>query len=55
MFLFLVAYHVCELGRNAAANALDIVLPGGIVGWRDAIVVLAMFSTIILTSIDVWE
>ena len=46
------------LARNVAANALDIILPGVGVGWIDVspgIVGLAMFSTTILTGIDVWE
>jgi hypothetical protein len=45
------------LGRNVVANALDIVLPGAVVGWIDVsprIVGLTMFSTTILTSIDIW-
>ncbi|KAK6217753.1 hypothetical protein LQW54_003262 [Pestalotiopsis sp. IQ-011] len=46
------------LGRTTAANALDIVLPGVIVGWIDAdpgIVGVVMFITTVLTGLDVWE
>ncbi|KAI0174907.1 AoPex11B [Pestalotiopsis sp. NC0098] len=46
------------LGRSTAANALDIVLPGVIVGWIDAdpgTVGVVMFVTTVLTGLDVWE
>ena len=46
------------LGRNVVANALDVVLPGVIVGWVDAspgTVGLAMFTTTVLTGMDVWQ
>lgn len=46
------------LGRNAAANALDVVLPGAVVGWikiDPGLVGMAMFLTTILTGLDVWE
>ncbi|KAI4594127.1 hypothetical protein KJ359_008669 [Pestalotiopsis sp. 9143b] len=46
------------LGRTTAANALDIVLPGVIVGWIDAdpgTVGVVMFITTVLTGLDVWE
>ncbi|KAL7622107.1 hypothetical protein AAE478_007609 [Parahypoxylon ruwenzoriense] len=49
---------VYKLGRGAAANALDIVLPGSAVGWikvDPGTVGLAMFVTSILTGMDVWE
>ncbi|ETS78096.1 hypothetical protein PFICI_10158 [Pestalotiopsis fici W106-1] len=46
------------LGRAIAANALDIVLPGVIVGWIDAdpgTVGVVMFITTVLTGLDVWD
>ena len=46
------------LGRNVVANALDVVLPGVIVGWVDAspgTVGLAMFTTTVLTGMDVCQ
>lgn len=46
------------LGRTTVANALDIVLPGVIVGWIDAdpgTVGVVMFITTVLTGLDVWE
>ncbi|KAH8195435.1 hypothetical protein TruAng_010387 [Truncatella angustata] len=46
------------LGRSIVANALDIVLPGTVVGWIEAdqgVVGIAMFITTILTGLDVWE
>ncbi|KAI1867312.1 hypothetical protein JX265_000851 [Neoarthrinium moseri] len=46
------------LGRAVTANALDIVLPGSVVGWVQAdpgTVGLAMFVTSILTGMDAWE
>jgi hypothetical protein len=49
---------VYQLGRGVAANAIDIALPGTVVGWLklDSFTVgVAMFVTSILTSIPVWE
>ncbi|KAI2633418.1 peroxisomal biogenesis factor 11 [Xylaria nigripes] len=46
------------LGRGVVANALDVTLPGALVGWVPAssgTVGLAMFVTTVLTSMDVWE
>lgn len=46
------------LARNVAANGLDIVLPGAVIGWIDAspgTVGLAMLITTILTGMDAWE
>ncbi|KAB5576319.1 AoPex11B [Coniochaeta sp. 2T2.1] len=44
--------------RSTAANSLDIILPGVIVGWIDAspgTVGLAMLVTTVLTGMDAWE
>jgi hypothetical protein len=44
--------------RDLASNALDIVLPGVVVGWihvGPGVVGLAMFTTTILTMQGVWE
>ncbi|KAI1387529.1 peroxisomal biogenesis factor 11 [Hypoxylon trugodes] len=49
---------VRKLGRGAATNALDILIPGTFVGWinvEPGTVSVAMFVTTILTSMDVWE
>lgn len=49
---------IYKLGRGAAANAIDIILPGSVVGWINVdpgTVGLAMFVTTILTGKDVWE
>ncbi|KAK6086654.1 hypothetical protein SCUP515_00220 [Seiridium cupressi] len=46
------------LGRSIVAGALDIVLPGTIVGWINAdpgTVGVVMFVTSVLTGLDVWE
>lgn len=46
------------LSRVVIANALDIVLPGSVVGWvkvDQGTVGLAMFVTTILTAIDAWN
>ncbi|KAI0133832.1 AoPex11B [Xylariales sp. AK1849] len=46
------------LGRNTLANALDILLPGTVVGWvkvDPGTVGLAMFVTTLLTGMDAWE
>jgi hypothetical protein len=46
------------LGRRVIANALDIILPGAIVGWINVgpgTVGLAMFVTTILSGMDAWE
>ncbi|KAI1343106.1 peroxisomal biogenesis factor 11 [Xylariaceae sp. FL0016] len=53
-----VRSKISKLGRDVFANALDITLPGSVVGWVKAdagTVGLAMFVTTILTSMDVWE
>ncbi|KAI2628733.1 peroxisomal biogenesis factor 11 [Hypoxylon sp. NC1633] len=53
-----VSAKITRLGRGAMANALDIVLPGTVVGWvqvEPGTVSLAMFVTTILTGMDVWE
>lgn len=53
-----VRAQIKGLGRSAAASALDIVLPGTVVGWVRAdpgVVGIAMFVTTILTGIDAWE
>ncbi|KAI2464788.1 peroxisomal biogenesis factor 11 [Annulohypoxylon bovei var. microspora] len=53
-----VSATVYKLGRAAAANALDILLPGVAVGWIKAepgTVGIAMLVTTVLTSMDVWE
>ena len=44
--------------RSTAANSLDIILPGVIVGWINAdpgAVGLAMLATTVLTGMDAWE
>ncbi|KAI0112536.1 hypothetical protein GGR51DRAFT_507393 [Nemania sp. FL0031] len=49
---------VSNLGRRVVSDALDITLPGSIVGWVPAstgTVGLAMFVTTVLTSMDIWE
>lgn len=46
------------LARNAVANALDIILPGAMLGWINAspgTVGLAMLVTTILTGKDAWD
>ncbi|OTA89539.1 hypothetical protein M434DRAFT_398580 [Hypoxylon sp. CO27-5] len=53
-----VSVKTYKLGRAATANALDIVLPGSVVGWikvQPGTVGLAMFVTTILTGMEVWE
>ncbi|KAI1102063.1 peroxisomal biogenesis factor 11 [Jackrogersella minutella] len=53
-----VAASIRRLSRAAAANAIDILLPGTVVGWIKAepgTVGLAMFATTILTGMEVWE
>lgn len=53
-----VRKQIRVLQRDLVANALDIVLPGVVVGWIQAtpgIVGLAMFTTTILTMQGVWE
>ena len=47
-----------RLARTATANALDIILPGAVIGWIDVspgAVGLAMLVTTILTGMDAWE
>ncbi|KAK9772551.1 hypothetical protein AB5N19_12472 [Seiridium cardinale] len=44
--------------RTTIANAVDMILPGAIVGWiriHPGLIGLAMLTTTILTSIDVWQ
>ncbi|KAI1416487.1 peroxisomal biogenesis factor 11 [Hypoxylon sp. FL1857] len=53
-----VSAKTYKLGRAATANALDIILPGSVVGWvkvQPGTVGLAMFVTTILTGMEVWE
>ncbi|KAI1380428.1 peroxisomal biogenesis factor 11 [Hypoxylon crocopeplum] len=53
-----VSAKISKLGRGAMANALDIVLPGSVVGWinvEPGTVSLAMFVTTILTGMEAWE
>ncbi|KAK6840527.1 hypothetical protein PG995_016281 [Apiospora arundinis] len=53
-----VRAQIKGLGRSVAASALDIVLPGAVVGWVNAdtgTVGIAMFVTTILTGMEVWE
>ncbi|KAK8878980.1 ex11b-like protein [Apiospora arundinis] len=53
-----VRAQIKGLGRSVAASALDIVLPGAVVGWVNAdtgTVGIAMFITTILTGMEVWE
>lgn len=52
------AKKIHGLTRNVAANSLDIVLPGAVIGWIDAgpgTVGLAMLATTVLTGMDAWE
>lgn len=49
---------ISGLGRRVVSDALDITLPGSVVGWVPAgpgTVGLAMFVTTVLTSVDIWE
>ncbi|KAI1638271.1 peroxisomal biogenesis factor 11 [Biscogniauxia mediterranea] len=53
-----IRQKIHKLGRGVIANALDITLPGSVVGWVQVdtgTVGVAMFITTILTSMDVWE
>ncbi|KAI0401125.1 hypothetical protein F4802DRAFT_443454 [Xylaria palmicola] len=53
-----VRAKIRTLARRALSDALDITIPGSIVGWIPAGaggVGLAMFATTLLTSIDIWE
>ncbi|TGJ88434.1 hypothetical protein E0Z10_g349 [Xylaria hypoxylon] len=53
-----VRSKISGLGRRVVSDALDITLPGSIVGWvpvSTGTVGLAMFVTTVLTSIDIWE
>ncbi|KAI0517974.1 peroxisomal biogenesis factor 11-domain-containing protein [Xylaria bambusicola] len=53
-----VRSQISNLGRRVVSDALDITLPGSVVGWVPAstgTVGLAMFVTTILTSMDIWE
>ena len=47
-----------RLGKTLVSNAIDIVIPGSIVGWLDVdpgTIGVAMFVTTILTTMDVWN
>ena len=49
---------ITNLTRRVVSDALDITLPGSVVGWVPAstgTVGLAMFITTVLTSMDIWE
>ncbi|KAI1423116.1 hypothetical protein F5Y12DRAFT_555357 [Xylaria sp. FL1777] len=49
---------ISGLGRRVVSDALDITLPGSVVGWvpvSTGTVGLAMFVTTVLTSMDIWE
>jgi hypothetical protein len=53
-----VRSKISALGRRVVSDAVDITLPGSVVGWVNAdtgTVGLAMFLTTMLTSMDVWE
>ncbi|KAI1366433.1 peroxisomal biogenesis factor 11-domain-containing protein [Xylaria arbuscula] len=53
-----VRAKISNLTRRIVSDALDITLPGSVVGWVPAstgTVGLAMFVTTILTSMDIWE
>ncbi|KAI0593532.1 peroxisomal biogenesis factor 11 [Biscogniauxia sp. FL1348] len=53
-----IRQKIHKLGRGVIANALDVTLPGSVVGWIQVdtgTVGVAMFITTILTSMDVWE
>jgi hypothetical protein len=53
-----VRSNVYTLGRRVVADALDITLPGAVVGWVPAgsgTVGLAMLVTSVLTGMEVWE
>lgn len=46
------------LARRVVSDALDITLPGSVVGWvpvSSGTVGSAMFVTTVLTSVDIWE
>ncbi|KAH9907139.1 peroxisomal biogenesis factor 11 [Xylariomycetidae sp. FL2044] len=50
--------EVYKLGRGVVANALDITLPGTVVGWvkvQPGTVGVAMLVTTVLTGMDAWE
>ena len=53
-----VRKQLYRLGKDVVSNAIDIILPGAIVGWLDVspgTMGVAMFVTTILTSMDVWD
>ncbi|KAI3324331.1 hypothetical protein HD806DRAFT_494759 [Xylariaceae sp. AK1471] len=53
-----VRSRISALGRRVVSDALDITLPGSVVGWVNVdtgTVGLAMFVTTVLTSIEIWE
>lgn len=50
--------QIYGLSKNIVSNAIDIILPGAIVGWIDVSpghIGVAMFVTTIITSMDVWD
>ncbi|KAI1757952.1 NADH-ubiquinone oxidoreductase [Xylaria castorea] len=53
-----VRAKISNLGRRVVSDALDITLPGSMVGWvpvSTGTVGLAMFVTTVLTSMDIWD
>ncbi|KAI0861267.1 hypothetical protein F4860DRAFT_476450 [Xylaria cubensis] len=49
---------ISNLGRRVVSDALDITLPGSVVGWvpvSTGTVGVAMFVTTVLTSMDIWD
>ncbi|KAI8953039.1 NADH-ubiquinone oxidoreductase [Xylaria longipes] len=53
-----VRAKISGLGRRVVSDALDITLPGSVVGWvpvSTGTVGLAMFVTTVLTSVDIWD
>ncbi|KAI1504743.1 peroxisomal biogenesis factor 11 [Biscogniauxia marginata] len=53
-----IRQKINKLGRGVIANALDITLPGSVVGWvrvDTGTVGVATFITTILTGMEVWE
>ncbi|TRX89058.1 hypothetical protein FHL15_010077 [Xylaria flabelliformis] len=53
-----VRAKISNLGRRVVSDALDITLPGSVVGWvpvSTGTVGVAMFVTTVLTSMDIWD
>ncbi|KAI0553251.1 NADH-ubiquinone oxidoreductase [Xylaria curta] len=53
-----VRAKISNLGRRVVSDALDITLPGSVVGWvpvSTGTVGIAMFITTVLTSMDIWD